>query len=40
MSGTYLDGAQVRKLDKMPTKQQLMQAVAVMIKKVRPSSSH
>jgi hypothetical protein len=35
MSGQKLDGAAVRKLEKMPTKQQLMQAVAIMIKKAR-----
>lgn len=35
MSGSFLDGEQVRKLEKMPTKKELITAIAVMVKKVR-----
>ncbi|EIE19579.1 hypothetical protein COCSUDRAFT_58328 [Coccomyxa subellipsoidea C-169] len=34
MSGSFLDGEQVRKLEKMPTKKELITAIAVMVKKV------
>lgn len=35
MGGSHLDAAQVRKLEKLPTKKELITAIAVMIKKVR-----
>lgn len=35
MGGNFLDSAQVRKLEKLPTKKELITAIAVMVKKVR-----
>lgn len=36
MGGNFLTSEQVRKLEKMPTKKELITAMAVMIKKVCP----
>ena len=35
MGGNKLDAAAVRKLEKLPTKKQLIGSVAIMVKKVR-----
>lgn len=35
MAGNKLDAAAVRKLEKLPTKKQLIGSVAIMVKKVR-----
>ena len=35
MGGNFLDSAQVRKLENLPTKKELITAIAVMVKKVR-----
>ena len=39
MGGNFLTSDQVRKLEKMPTKKELITAIAVMVKKVRPSAT-